>query len=158
MASIATVRVRGELPAELWANVLGYLDFGEVLACTAVNKLFRNDVTRQLNYLLIGCGESMDIMPAAIERFVGVESVHVYLIKTPSYTFDNAALQHLVPFISKLPKLRRCYVSDDDSVPIIGCRYNIRYGHRYESESSREPTISDVKFVGLIHSVCRAFK
>ena len=98
-------------------------------------------------------------MPTAIKRFVAVERVHVYLIKSLWYTFDNAALQHLVPIISKLPNLRKCYVSDDDSHRIKGCCYNIRYGHRYDTGSLDvyEPN-SDVKFAGLIHSVCRAFK
>ena len=77
----ARVEEVGLLPPELWAKVLQYTYFDELITCTVVNKFFLNDVAKQIKNLYIRSGESMDVLPAAIERFSSVESVKIYVIR-----------------------------------------------------------------------------
>ncbi|KAL7544304.1 hypothetical protein ACHAWF_007689 [Thalassiosira exigua] len=149
------------LPAELWAKILGFAHFDEVLCCAAANKFFLNDVTRRLEVLRVRSGESMEVDPAAARRFGNVTRVCIYLISElkngiAEYHLDYAAMKNVVPFLSNLPKLKHCSLGRlryrYDKSSHFGDHYDVDIEGKYdEPESNR-------KWAELIQSVCRAYK
>ncbi|KAL9184325.1 hypothetical protein ACHAXT_002411 [Thalassiosira profunda] len=142
------------LPAELWANVMSFAYFDEVLSCTAVSKFFFTDVARQIKRLWIRSGESMDVAPAVVARFTGVEKVDVYAImdadpedRNSRFHVDWVALQSITPFLSRLPKLARCYIGTLDGI-VFDANRGIDFG----------APDADVRWAGLIQSVCKAYQ
>ena len=80
------------LPGELWAHVLQFATFDEVITCTAINKSFLNDVTKRIKVLRVKSGESMDISPTAIKRFSSVEKVDIHVIRKIEHGIQSFTL------------------------------------------------------------------
>ena len=144
------------LPAELWAHVLQFVTFDEVITCTAINKSFLCDVPKQIKVLYVKSGESMDITPAAIKRFSSVERVYIHVIRKiengiADFHLDVVALKNAVPFLSNLPNLKQCI--------LVSC-YNDSIVEHYDisREEVYDHPQSTVKWRDFMVSVCQAYK
>ena len=138
------------LPAELWANVLGFAYLDEVQSCAAASKFFLNEVTGQLKALRVRSGGSMDVTPPAVGRFRSVTHVFVYLIRelehgVADFHLDYAAMKNVVPFLSGLPKLEHCDLGRRHCYDL--CR-----------ESQYDEPDSNRKWAELIQVVCTAYR
>ena len=155
----ARVEEVGLLPPELWAKVLQYTYFDELITCTVVNKFFLNDVAKQIKNLYIRSGESMDVLPAAIERFSSVESVKIYVIRElvhgiADFHLDVFAMEMIVPFLSRLPSLQLCRLEGKRTGAVR--REYITY--EVDNEHLYDHPHPDAKWAQLITTVCRAYK
>lgn len=145
-----------ELPADCWAKVLGYLDFDDVLTCTAINPFFRNDVTQQMRYLCVRSGKSMNVSPALVQRFKRVDGVTIYLLKEyedddgeEKFHLDCDALKHAAPFLTGLPMLQWCFVGGDVERYLI---YDVT------RESDYDQPNANGKYASFIQSICKAYR
>ena len=152
----------GELPPELWAEVLGYLHFDEALTCTAVSKVFLHDVTRHMKCLSVRSGEGMDIAPSAIERFSSVEKVFIRIIDDiidrvphgPKYHLDCAALEHAASFLSGLPKLKWCFIGGPNYKDYV--TYDAS-SDAVEAGIYDQPDANEI-YAQFIQSICKAYR
>ena len=151
------------LPAELWANVLGYLYFDEVLTCTAVSKSFYNDVPTYLEHLCIRYGKSMVVSTNTIERFVRVKDVFVYLFHESLhaddghliYRFENDAATHAAWFLSNIPNLQWAFLGGEDNWH----RNMVRHGVVYDvNEDVMMHPASFRQYVSMIKAFCDAYR
>ncbi|KAL7553915.1 hypothetical protein ACHAWF_017266 [Thalassiosira exigua] len=155
------------LPAEMWANALGYLYFDEVLRCTSASKFFLRDVTRRVKCLCVRFGESMDVADTVVERFGAVEEVYVYLLRklndrNHKIHLDSAALKHAAPFLSGLPNLSRGFLGGEYKEHWLekydGPTYTARYRSFYECEKDYGDPNANVKYATMIHSFCKEYR
>ena len=104
------------LPAEMWALVLHFVPFDDVLSLTASSNYLHTEMPSQLKHRFINCGESFYVRSSAVEEFSSVENVYVYsfVLECPCcgehITLDDEAGQNIVPFISSLPNISSCYI------------------------------------------------
>ena len=67
-----------------------------------------------------------------------------------SYHLDCDALQHIVPFLSGLPKLTTCQIEIGNNVETGA--YHLQEEDCYDEDGT------SMEYLGLIRSVCRAFR
>ena len=149
------------LPAELWAHVLQFATLNEVITCTAINTSFLNDVTKQIKVLHIKSGESMDINPEAIKRFSSVERVDVYVVRKiehgiTDFHLDVVAMQNAVTFLSNLPNLKWCNLTDDSTSSDRQREWIDHYD--VSREELYDHPQSKAKWRDFIASVCKAYR
>mmetsp|Transcript_8205 Transcript_8205/g.12600 ORF Transcript_8205/g.12600 Transcript_8205/m.12600 type:complete len:352 (+) Transcript_8205:85-1140(+) len=144
-----------ELPSEVWANVLDYLPFFDVIQCSAVSRTMLLEVLPHMTQLSIFHKEELRISFARRFRGGNVTQIDVYcLIQCidPEEEEQFSLCQHtascIVPFICEFTKLQAVGLDvDADGVPL---------GTYFRDSFVQEDSVEIVR--SLVRSICGAYQ
>ena len=121
----------GELPPEVWARVMDYLDYDSVLSCAATSRLFLHDAMPLVKYLHIE--KTSQLNPITSRRCRDVHDVNIYsLIRDTNFIFlvDAHVASSAVVFLTQFEKLERVFFGgrNIDTGEMIGFHQDIYPG------------------------------
>ena len=118
----------GELPPEVWARVMDYLDYDSVLSCAATSRLFLHDAMPLVKYLHIE--KTSQLNPITSRRCRDVQDVNIYsLIREDNGSFhvDAHVASSAVVFLTQFEKLESVFFGgrNIDTGEMIGFHQDI---------------------------------
>ena len=129
------------LPAEVWARVLNYCSFGDILASSAAEAMILKEALPLLTEITVDFPSQMNLSVA--KRFRDVTSIIIHslysLEEDVDYKDTNVNYEtqvRLVPFLSRFPQLERVTFGGKDEFGVQIENYWPLDGHFYESDES----------------------
>lgn len=115
-----------DLPATAWGNAMNYLPYTDVISCLAVNRVLSFEAPKYVEVLSIYRSSELELTPlhrTHLKRFQNVTSV-VFLdlitdvrhwtLDEPSHRLNVDAIERIVPFLERFPKLGYAFVGGRD--------------------------------------------
>eukprot|EP00547_Thalassionema_nitzschioides_P003182 CAMPEP_0194213440 /NCGR_PEP_ID=MMETSP0156-20130528/14045_1 /TAXON_ID=33649 /ORGANISM="Thalassionema nitzschioides, Strain L26-B" /LENGTH=351 /DNA_ID=CAMNT_0038941467 /DNA_START=28 /DNA_END=1083 /DNA_ORIENTATION=+ len=144
-----------ELPSEVWANILDYLPFSDVIQCSVVSCNMLRDVLPRVTQLSIFRKEELRIAFARRFRGGNVTQIDVYCLilcidhdQEEQFSLCQYTASRIVPFICEFTKL--------DAVGLDVDAEGIPLGTYFRDTFVQEDSVEIVR--SLVRSICGAYQ
>lgn len=151
------------LPAEVWARVLNYCSFSDILASSVAETMILKEALPLITEITIDCAPEMNLTVA--NRFRDVTTININslysLEEEVDYKDTNVNYEtqvRMVPFLSRFPQLERVTFGGKDESGVKIEHYWPLDGHFYESEESFPDEGCKERALALIDSLTIGFK
>ena len=151
------------LPAEVWARVLDYSSFGDILSSSVAETMILREAMPIVTEITIDLPCQMNLTVA--KRFRDVTSINInslYSLEDEvDYKDTNVnyeAQVRMVPFLSRFPQLKRVTFGGKDEFGVPIDNYWPLDGHFYESDESFPDEGCKERALALIDSLAIGFK
>ncbi|EJK44759.1 hypothetical protein THAOC_36673 [Thalassiosira oceanica] len=151
------------LPAEVWARVLNYCSFSDILASSVAETMILKEALPLITEITIDCAPEMNLTVA--NRFRDVTAININslysLEEEVDYKDTNVNYEtqvRMVPFLSRFPQLERVTFGGKDESGVKIEHYWPLDGHFYESEESFPDEGCKERALALIDSLTIGFK
>jgi len=117
------------LSPDLWARVMVYLPYADILNCTLVNRTILQEAAPKVTDVRISTARQMRAVPA--RRFSGVRRIKIDCLFQDNYDrmqFSREAVGMVVPFLGCFPSLREA--SMGGTIAHAGRAVYLEYGDR----------------------------
>lgn len=143
------------LSPDLWAIVLMFLPYRDILRGTILNRTFLREVSPKVRSIRIHTASQMRATPA--RRFAGVTDIVIECLFQCSFDqmiFDREAVGMVVPFLCCFPALRR--FSLGGLLAHAGEMHYLEYGDRV---TSGRPNMENERLMrSLLIGICGAYR
>ena len=143
------------LSPDLWAIVLMFLPYRDILRGTILNRTFLREVSPKVRSIRIHTASQMRAIPA--RRFAGVTDIVIECLFQCSFDqmfFDREAVGMVVPFLCCFPALRRCSLGG--LLAHAGEMHYLEYGDRV---TSGRPNMENERLMrSLLIGICGAYR
>ena len=142
------------LSPELWAHVMLYLPYSDILNCTLVNRMVLHEAAPKVTSLRICSARQMRAEPA--RRFSGARRIKIDCLFQDNYdqmVFSREAVGMAVPFLGCLPALQEASLGG--TVMHVGQTFYLEYGDR---EGGRPLLENERLMRSMLLGICGAYR